>query len=49
MDAAEEIGRISASKHHIQPEYGDEQADEGRDGRTRLAWPNSLALTGKGK
>ena len=25
------------SKHQIQPEYGDEQADAGRDCRTRLA------------
>ncbi|CAN0409356.1 unnamed protein product, partial [Ascophyllum nodosum] len=28
-------------KHQIQPEYGDEQADAGRDCRTRLARPNS--------
>ena len=37
------------SKHQIQPEYGDEQADAGRDGRTRLARPNSQARTGTGK
>ena len=30
MDAAAEIGRNPASKHQIQPEYGDEQADAGR-------------------
>ena len=36
MDAAAEIGRNPASKHQIQPEYGDEQADAGRDCRTRL-------------
>ena len=36
MDAATELGRNSVSKHHIQPEYGDEQADAGRDYRTRL-------------
>ena len=36
------------SKHHIQPEYGDEQADGGRDCRTRLARPNSQARTGTG-
>ena len=36
MDAAAEIGRNPESKHHIQPEYGDEQADAGRDCRTRL-------------
>ena len=35
MDAAAEIGRNSVrSKHQIQPEYGDEQADSGRDCRT---------------
>ena len=32
MDAAAELGRSSVIKHHIQPEYGDEQADAGRDG-----------------
>ena len=37
MDAAAEIGRNPVSKHQIQPEYGDEQADAGRDSRTRLA------------
>ena len=31
MDAAAELGRHPVSKHQIQPEYGDEQADEGRD------------------
>ena len=30
-------------------EYGDEQADAGRDGRTRLARPNSQARTGTGE
>ena len=30
MDAAAELGRNPVSKHPIQPEYGDEQAD--RDG-----------------
>ena len=33
MDAAAEIGRNPVSKHQIQPEYGDEQADAGRDYR----------------
>ena len=37
MDAATEINRNPVRKHQIQPEYGDEQADAGRDGRTRLA------------
>ena len=30
MDAAAEIGRNPVSKHQIQPESGDEQADVGR-------------------
>ena len=46
MDAAAELGRNPVSKHQIQPEYGDEQADAGRDCRTRLARPNSQARTG---
>ena len=46
MDAAAELGRNnSESEHQIQPEYGDEQADAGRDCRTRLAKPNSQART----
>ena len=32
MDTAAELGRNPGSKHQIQPEYGDEQADAGRDG-----------------
>ena len=39
MDAAAEIGRYPVSKHHIQPENGDKQADAGRNCRTRLARP----------
>ena len=31
MDAAAELG----SKHHVQPEYGDEQADAGRPKQSR--------------
>ena len=49
MDAAAELGRNPVSKHQIQPEYGDEQADAGRDCRTRLARPNSQARPGTGK
>ena len=49
MDAAAELGRNPVSKHQIQPEYGDEQADAGRDCRTRLARPNSQARTRTGK
>ena len=49
MDAAAELGRNPVSKHQIQPEYGDGQADAGRDCRTRLARPNSKAQTGTGK
>ena len=33
MDAAAELGRNPVSKHQIQlSEYGDDQADAGRDG-----------------
>ena len=49
MDAAAELGRNPVSKHQIQPEYEDEQADAGRDCRTRLARPNSQARTRTGK
>ena len=49
MDAAAELGRNLVSKHHIQPEYGDEQADAGRDCRIRLARPTSLARTATGQ
>ena len=45
MDAAAELGRNPVSKHQIQPEYEDEQADTGRDCRTRFARPNSQART----
>ena len=31
MDAAAELRRNPVSKHQIQPEYGDERADAGRD------------------
>ena len=37
MGAVAELGRDPVSKHHIQPEYEDEQADARRDCRTRLA------------
>ena len=49
MDAAVEIGRNPASKHQIKPECGDEQAEAGRDCRTRPAKRNSQARTGTGK
>ena len=45
MDAAAELGRNLVSKHQIQPECGDEQADAGRNCRTRLAIQNSQART----
>ena len=48
-DAVAELGRNPVSKHQIQPEYKDEQADAGRDCRTRLARPNSQARTRTGK
>ena len=40
MDAAAELERDPLSKHQIQPEYGDEQADARRDCRIRLTRPN---------
>ena len=43
MDAAAELGKNLVSKHQIQPEYGDGQADAGRDGRSRLARPNNFS------
>ena len=49
MDAAVELGTNPVTKHQIQPEYGDEQADAGRDCLNRLARPNSQARTGTGK
>ncbi|CAN0373501.1 unnamed protein product [Ascophyllum nodosum] len=44
MDATAEIGR-----NLIQPEYGHEQADAGRDCQKRLVRPNSQAQTRTGK
>ena len=41
-----ELGRNPVSKHEIQPEYGDEQADAGRDCRLHLARPNFPAANG---
>ena len=49
MDAVAELGRNPASKHQIQPEYGDEQAGAGRDCRTHLARPKYQARTRTGK
>ena len=52
MDTVAEIGRNLVSKHqilHPECENKNEQADAGRDGRTRLARPSSQAQTGKGK
>ena len=50
MDAAAELrSNPVVSKHQIQPEYGDEQADAGRnDCRTRLARPNFRRERGQG-
>ena len=48
MDAAAELGRNPVSKHQIQPECGDEQADTGRDCRNRLVRPNFQARAGIG-
>ena len=49
MGTAAEIGKNPVSKHQIQPEYGNEQADAGQDWRTRLARSNSQARTRTGK
>ena len=49
MNAATELGRNPVSKHQIQPEYGDEHVDAGRECRTRLARPNSQARMGTWK
>ena len=50
MDAAAKIGRNPVSKHQVQPEYGDEQADAGRNYcRTRLARPNFLKREQRGQ
>ena len=46
MDAAAELGKNPVSKHQIQPEYGDEQADAGRDCRTRLTKTKSSGANG---
>ena len=46
MDAAAELGKNPVSKHQIQPEYGDEQANTGRDCQNRLARPNSPTTVG---
>ena len=40
MNAAAKIGRNPVSKHQIQAEYRDEQADAGRDGETKF--PGSI-------
>ena len=49
MDAAAELGRNPVSRQQIPPEYGDEQAEAGRDGWTRLVRPDSQARTGTGE
>ena len=50
IDAAAKIGRNPVSKHHrFSLSVENEQADKGRDSRTRLARPISQARTGTGK
>ena len=49
MVAAAELGKDHVSKHQVQPEYIEEQADAGQDCRTRLSRPNSQAPTGTEK
>ena len=46
MDAAAELGGSPVYKRQNQPEYGDEQADAGRDCRTCLARPTSQGANG---
>ena len=46
MDATAEIGRIPCVSTRFSLSVENEQADAGRDGRTRLARPNSQARTG---
>ena len=48
MDAAAELGRNPVSKHRIQPEYEDGQADAGPDCRTRLTGPKFSGANGDG-
>ena len=43
MNAAAELGRNPVSKHKIQLEYGDEQADAERDCRNCLVRLNAQA------
>ena len=45
MDVVAEFGRNSVSKHQIQPEYGDEQADAGR-GTGRLNPSREIEFSG---
>ena len=50
VDAATELGRnLLVSKHQIQREYGDEQADAGRDCRNRISRLKFQARTETGK
>ena len=49
MDAVVESGRNPVSKPQIQPDYGDEQANAGRDGRTHLARSNYHKQTRAGE
>ena len=49
MNAAAEVGRDLVIKHQIQLEYGDEQADAGRDCRTRLIRSNCQVQIGTRK
>ena len=48
MDTFAELGKNPVSKHQIQPEYGDEQVDAGRDCRTRFARPTLGCEQGQG-
>ena len=47
MGAAAELGRNPVSKHQIQPEYGDEQADA--DGTTELVSRDQILRRERGQ
>ena len=49
MDYDAEIGKNPVSNTRFSLSVENEQADAGRDGRTRLARPNSQALMATGK
>ena len=49
MGTAAELGRNPVSKHQIQPEYGDEQTDAGRDCRTQPVSRHQVLMRERGQ